>query len=178
MDWLHLHKWEISSISYIFGCFWLVVSIKIVYRADQSAFIQPINFSVIIKQFPFLGRTLEWVQYVEEIKSGISALSIAVQCKSKLHLSSVYVCTCVLKLKIMKACNNYLWDYVHLSFTEKHGLSFLETSALDSSNVELAFQTILTGEFHICLCIFFVCLFLFMSNHRKKMYLILNCTDV
>lgn len=32
--------------------------------------------------------------------------------------------------------------------TEKHGLSFLETSALDSSNVELAFQTILTGESH------------------------------
>uniref|UniRef100_A0A665UDB0 Ras-related protein Rab-25 n=1 Tax=Echeneis naucrates TaxID=173247 RepID=A0A665UDB0_ECHNA len=31
------------------------------------------------------------------------------------------------------------------AFAEKHGLSFLETSALDSSNVELAFQTILTG---------------------------------
>ena len=30
---------------------------------------------------------------------------------------------------------------------EKHGLSFLETSALDSSNVELAFQTILTGQY-------------------------------
>ncbi|XP_073780797.1 RAB11a, member RAS oncogene family, like isoform X1 [Danio rerio] len=30
------------------------------------------------------------------------------------------------------------------AFAEKHGLSFLETSALDSSNVELAFQTILT----------------------------------
>uniref|UniRef100_W5LR63 Ras-related protein Rab-25 n=1 Tax=Astyanax mexicanus TaxID=7994 RepID=W5LR63_ASTMX len=29
---------------------------------------------------------------------------------------------------------------------QKHGLSFLETSALDSSNVELAFQTILTGR--------------------------------
>lgn len=40
---------------------------------------------------------------------------------------------------------------MHLFFTEKHGLSFLETSALDSSNVELAFQTILTGEFHISL---------------------------
>uniref|UniRef100_A0A671L3Z3 Ras-related protein Rab-25 n=1 Tax=Sinocyclocheilus anshuiensis TaxID=1608454 RepID=A0A671L3Z3_9TELE len=31
------------------------------------------------------------------------------------------------------------------AFAEKHGLSFLETSALDSSNVELAFQTILTA---------------------------------
>lgn len=38
-----------------------------------------------------------------------------------------------------------------LCFTEKHGLSFLETSALDSSNVELAFQTILTGDLNICL---------------------------
>lgn len=30
--------------------------------------------------------------------------------------------------------------------TEKNGLSFIETSALDSTNVEAAFQTILTGE--------------------------------
>ncbi|XP_008428934.1 RAB11a, member RAS oncogene family, like [Poecilia reticulata] len=34
-------------------------------------------------------------------------------------------------------------------FAEKNGLSFLETSALDSSNVELAFQTILTAIYHI-----------------------------
>uniref|UniRef100_A0A8C7XAT0 RAB11a, member RAS oncogene family n=1 Tax=Oryzias sinensis TaxID=183150 RepID=A0A8C7XAT0_9TELE len=31
------------------------------------------------------------------------------------------------------------------AFAEKNGLSFLETSALDSTNVETAFQTILTG---------------------------------
>ncbi len=31
------------------------------------------------------------------------------------------------------------------AFAEKHGLSFIETSALDSTNVELAFQRILTG---------------------------------
>lgn len=30
--------------------------------------------------------------------------------------------------------------------TEKNGLSFIETSALDSTNVEAAFQTILTGK--------------------------------
>ncbi|XP_060937045.1 RAB11a, member RAS oncogene family, like [Limanda limanda] len=35
------------------------------------------------------------------------------------------------------------------SLAEKHGLSFLETSALDSSNVELAFQTILTAIYNI-----------------------------
>lgn len=29
---------------------------------------------------------------------------------------------------------------------EKNGLSFIETSALDSTNVEAAFQTILTGK--------------------------------
>eukprot|EP01087_Luapelamoeba_hula_P001595 TRINITY_DN112_c0_g1_i1.p1 TRINITY_DN112_c0_g1~~TRINITY_DN112_c0_g1_i1.p1 ORF type:complete len:216 (-),score=39.37 TRINITY_DN112_c0_g1_i1:67-714(-) len=34
-------------------------------------------------------------------------------------------------------------------FAEKHGLSFIETSALDSSNVELAFQRILTEIYHI-----------------------------
>jgi GTPase SAR1 family protein len=31
------------------------------------------------------------------------------------------------------------------AYAEKHGLSFIETSALDSTNVELAFQKILTG---------------------------------
>ncbi|XP_028280165.1 RAB11a, member RAS oncogene family, like [Parambassis ranga] len=35
------------------------------------------------------------------------------------------------------------------AFAEKHGLSFLETSALDSSNVELAFQTILAAIYNI-----------------------------
>ncbi|MGH0179783.1 UNVERIFIED_CONTAM: hypothetical protein FKN15_002221 [Acipenser sinensis] len=32
------------------------------------------------------------------------------------------------------------------AFAEKNGLSFIETSALDSTNVETAFQTILTGS--------------------------------
>lgn len=31
------------------------------------------------------------------------------------------------------------------AFAEKNGLSFIETSALDSTNVEAAFQNILTG---------------------------------
>ncbi|XP_056902246.1 RAB11a, member RAS oncogene family, like isoform X1 [Takifugu flavidus] len=35
------------------------------------------------------------------------------------------------------------------AFKEKYGLSFLETSALDSSNVELAFHTILTAIYNI-----------------------------
>ena len=34
----------------------------------------------------------------------------------------------------------------------ENGLSFIETSALDASNVESAFQTILTGMCLICLC--------------------------
>ena len=33
------------------------------------------------------------------------------------------------------------------AFDEKNGLSFIETSALDSTNVEAAFQNILTGTF-------------------------------
>jgi len=32
------------------------------------------------------------------------------------------------------------------AFAEKNGLSFIETSALDSTNVETAFQNILTGQ--------------------------------
>lgn len=38
-------------------------------------------------------------------------------------------------------------------FAEKNGLSFLETSALDSTNVETAFQTILTGECALQKCV-------------------------
>ncbi len=34
-------------------------------------------------------------------------------------------------------------------FAEKNQLSFIETSALDASNVELAFQNILTGIYHL-----------------------------
>jgi Ras-related protein Rab-11A len=33
------------------------------------------------------------------------------------------------------------------TFSTEQGLSFIETSALDASNVESAFQNILTGEF-------------------------------
>ncbi|CAH1453600.1 unnamed protein product [Lactuca virosa] len=35
------------------------------------------------------------------------------------------------------------------SLTEKEGLSFLETSALEAHNVEKAFQTVLTNIYHI-----------------------------
>ena len=35
-------------------------------------------------------------------------------------------------------------------FAGENNLSFIETSALDASNVELAFQNILTGEFNSC----------------------------
>ncbi len=34
------------------------------------------------------------------------------------------------------------------SYAEQRNLSFIETSALDSTNVEQAFQTILTGELY------------------------------
>uniref|UniRef100_A0A673B6Y9 Small monomeric GTPase n=1 Tax=Sphaeramia orbicularis TaxID=375764 RepID=A0A673B6Y9_9TELE len=40
------------------------------------------------------------------------------------------------------------------AFAEKNGLSFLETSALDSTNVETAFQTILTGVYCVCVCVY------------------------
>lgn len=38
------------------------------------------------------------------------------------------------------------------AFAEENGLSFMETSAADASNVESAFQTILTGPFHTTSC--------------------------
>ena len=42
-----------------------------------------------------------------------------------------------------------LWNAFPLWISEKNNLSFIETSALDSTNVEAAFQNILTGEFYI-----------------------------
>ena len=44
------------------------------------------------------------------------------------------------------------------SYAEQRGLSFIETSALDSTNVEQAFQTILTG---VCLSLY-VCMYVCM----------------
>ena len=35
--------------------------------------------------------------------------------------------------------------HIFLFLAEKNGLSFIETSALDSTNVEVAFHNILTG---------------------------------
>jgi Ras-related protein Rab-11A len=35
------------------------------------------------------------------------------------------------------------------AFAKENSLSFIETSALDASNVEIAFQNILTGAYHI-----------------------------
>lgn len=47
------------------------------------------------------------------------------------------------------------------AFAEKNGLSFIETSALDSTNVEPAFQNILTGEFN------FTPIHLFSKEHSE-----------
>ena len=44
------------------------------------------------------------------------------------------------------------------TFSEKNTLSFIETSALDSTNVETAFQNILTGECVPVVCVPVVCI--------------------
>uniref|UniRef100_A0A2I3HGM6 Uncharacterized protein n=1 Tax=Nomascus leucogenys TaxID=61853 RepID=A0A2I3HGM6_NOMLE len=48
----------------------------------------------------------------------------------------------------MGTCNNEN-DYLFNSFGRKNDLSFIETSALDSTNVEATFQAILTEIPHI-----------------------------
>lgn len=61
-------------------------------------------------------------------------------------------------------------------FAERHGLSFIETSALDSTNVETAFQNILTGSYDsirfcrrmVCVFFFNICFFFFFfDSHRN-----------
>lgn len=57
-------------------------------------------------------------------------------------------------------------------FAEKNGLSFLETSALDSTNVETAFQTILTGEWALTAgAVVMSMWFLICSQNEAKSYL-------
>lgn len=66
----------------------------------------------------------------------------------------------------------YLGEKMFLVSTEKNGLSFLETSALDSTNVETAFQTILTGEWVLSAgaVVMPVC-FLICHQIKAKLYL-------
>lgn len=57
--------------------------------------------------------------------------------------------------KLLQMGNRYVVypsNYSVSVHTEKNGLSFIETSALDSTNVEAAFQTILTGESSSAFC--------------------------
>ena len=39
--------------------------------------------------------------------------------------------------------------FSYLTLLERNNLSFIETSALDSTNVETAFQNILTGNYYL-----------------------------
>ena len=52
-------------------------------------------------------------------------------------------------------------------FAERNGLSFIETSALDSTNVETAFQNILTGK-ALTLHTFINVLYLKLRNRNKN----------
>jgi len=57
---------------------------------------------------------------------------------------------------------------------EKNGVSFIETSALDSTNVEQAFQTILTGIIHF-FKIFLLILFFFLLKKFIVLFLNVKC---
>lgn len=61
------------------------------------------------------------------------------------RVKAVFYVACVLTW-ITRTLKYYLFEIMFFVSAEKNGLSFLETSALDSTNVETAFQTILTGE--------------------------------
>lgn len=50
------------------------------------------------------------------------------------------------------------------TFAERNGLSFIETSALDSTNVETAFQNILTGLLIFFLFLDFLIIWFFFRN--------------
>ena len=59
------------------------------------------------------------------------------------------------------------------SYAEQRNLSFIETSALDSTNVEQAFQTILTGAEDEPIS-FFVCGIVLTDNFLKQKYIALS----
>lgn len=63
------------------------------------------------------------------------------------HLRAVTTDTAQTFSGMFDALNNSVWIVVlmFLIITEENHLSFMETSALDASNVEAAFQNILTG---------------------------------
>ena len=65
---------------------------------------------------------------------------------------------------------SYLLLCISLSLsTEKNTLSFIETSALDSTNVETAFQNILTGTNIYTLCVLFYALLCNCSQYGLRL---------
>jgi hypothetical protein len=48
--------------------------------------------------------------------------------------------------------DDHLFRFLIFNSTERNNLSFIETSALDSTNVETAFQNILTGWLSFTFC--------------------------
>ena len=64
----------------------------------------------------------------------------------------IYVRYPVMKLKhflVIKYKFIFILIVYSVVILEKNGVSFIETSALDSTNVEQAFHTILTGRFNL-----------------------------
>lgn len=59
----------------------------------------------------------------------------------------------VIVSRLQRLIKEFFLNFLFVS-TEKNGLSFIETSALDSTNVEASFQHILSGKFE---AFFIVC---------------------
>lgn len=103
----------------------------------------------------------EWVSILMLVLGGVTSPSLKGE-NPQLVLLSLDTCVTQQKpykyylvQKLFQMGNRYvlyLSNYSISVHTEKNGLSFIETSALDSTNVEAAFQTILTGESCRALC--------------------------
>lgn len=92
------------------------------------------------------------------------------------RVKAVFYVACVLLMWITRTLKYYLISLLSIIMffvsAEKNGLSFLETSALDSTNVETAFQTILTGEWTLSAgAVVLVCWLLIYGQIEAKSYL-------
>ena len=65
------------------------------------------------------------------------------------------ICCHYLPLGLSKVICDLIMIACFVLYTERKGVSFIETSALDSTNVETAFRSLLTGSYALAFFCFF-----------------------